>query len=195
MWLRFLLSFSSTPGLFHLSSDCVQMILPGFASVPICPEGSLELWLTGGLDGQLGAWQYCDEIVWEWGDLVRTVEETKSFRDSRPWFLAHPFGRNLQVGLMGQVSHSVLSDSLWSHGLYLTRLLCPWNSPSKNTGVGCHFLLQGTFLTQGSNPGLLHCRQIFYHLSYQGSLPGLMGAISKDLKFSIGNQWRGCISQ
>ena len=41
--------------------------------------------------------------------------------------------------------------------------------PGKNTGVGCHFLLQGIFLTQGSNPGLLHCRQILYHLSYWGS--------------------------
>ena len=33
--------------------------------------------------------------------------------------------------------------------------------------MGCHFLLQGIFLTQGSNPGLLHCRQILYHLSYR----------------------------
>ena len=40
-----------------------------------------------------------------------------------------------------------------------TRLLPPWDSPGKYTGVGCHFLLQGIFLTQGSNPGLLHCRQ------------------------------------
>ena len=39
----------------------------------------------------------------------------------------------------------------------------------KNTGVGCHFLLQGVFLTQGLNPGLLHCRRILYHLSHQGS--------------------------
>ena len=39
----------------------------------------------------------------------------------------------------------------------------------QDTGVGCHFLLQGIFLTQGSNPGLLHCRQIVYHLSHQGS--------------------------
>ena len=38
--------------------------------------------------------------------------------------------------------------------------------PGKNTGVGCHFLLQGIFLTQGLNPGLLHCRKILYHLSY-----------------------------
>ena len=47
------------------------------------------------------------------------------------------------------------------------RLLCPWNSPGRNDGVGSHFLLQGTFLTQGSNTSLLHCRQILYHLSHQ----------------------------
>ena len=41
--------------------------------------------------------------------------------------------------------------------------------PGKNTGVGCHALLQGIFPTQGSNLGLLHCRQILYHLSHQGS--------------------------
>ena len=49
------------------------------------------------------------------------------------------------------------------------RVLCPWNSPGKNTGVGCHSLLQGLFPAQGSNPGLLYCRQIFYHLSHWGS--------------------------
>ena len=43
--------------------------------------------------------------------------------------------------------------------------LCPWKSPGKNTGVACHFLFQGIFPTQGSNPGLLHCRQILYCLS------------------------------
>ena len=67
------------------------------------------------------------------------------------------------------VSHSVVSDSLRPHGLEPTRLLCPWNSPGKNTGVVSHFFLRGIFLTQGSNLGLLHCRQILYHLSYQGS--------------------------
>ena len=60
------------------------------------------------------------------------------------------------------VSCSVLSDSLRPHGLYPARLLCPWNSPGKNTGVGCHALLQEIFLTQGSNLGLLHCGQILY---------------------------------
>ena len=67
------------------------------------------------------------------------------------------------------VSRSVMSHSLQPLGLWLTRVLCPWDSPDKNTGVSCHFLLQGIFLYQGSNPGLLHCRQISYHLSYQGS--------------------------
>ena len=51
----------------------------------------------------------------------------------------------------------------------LASLLCPWNSPGKNTGMGNHSLLQGIFLTQGLNCGLLYCRQILYHLSYQGS--------------------------
>ena len=60
-----------------------------------------------------------------------------------------------------------MSSSLRSHGLQLARLLCPWNSPGKNTGVGCHPLLQSNFPSQGSNPGLLHCRQILYHLSYR----------------------------
>ena len=45
------------------------------------------------------------------------------------------------------------------------------DSPGKNTGVGCHALLQGTFPTQGSNPGLPHCRQILYCLSHQGIQP------------------------
>ena len=49
------------------------------------------------------------------------------------------------------------------------RLLRPWDFPGKNTGVGCHFLLQRIFPTQGSNPGLLHCRQRLYGLSHQGS--------------------------
>ena len=66
------------------------------------------------------------------------------------------------------VSHSVVSDSLRPHGLQLTKLLCPLNSPGKNTGAGCHFCLHGIFLTQGSNPGLLNCGWILYHLSHQG---------------------------
>ena len=60
-------------------------------------------------------------------------------------------------------SRSVVSDSLWHHGLY-----SPCNSPGQNTGVGSSSLLQGIFLTQESNLGLLHYMQILYQLSYQG---------------------------
>ena len=64
------------------------------------------------------------------------------------------------------VSHSVVSDSLRPHGLYPARLLCP---SGKNTRVSSHFLLQGIFLNQGSNPGFPHCGQFLYCLSHQGS--------------------------
>ena len=66
------------------------------------------------------------------------------------------------------VSRSVMSDSLQPHGEQPFRLLCPWDFPGKNTGVGCHSLLQGIFLTQGLNLGLLRCREILYCLSHQG---------------------------
>ena len=58
-----------------------------------------------------------------------------------------------------------LGLTLRPYGLWPARLLCPWNSSGKNTGVGCHSLLQGIFPNQGLNPGLPHCRQILYHLS------------------------------
>ena len=63
------------------------------------------------------------------------------------------------------VSHSVMSDSLRPHGLYPTRLLCPWDSPGKNTGEGGHSLLQGILPSQELNVGLPYCRQILYPLS------------------------------
>ena len=61
----------------------------------------------------------------------------------------------LWVSVWVSESHLVTSNSLQPHGLWPTRLLSPWNSSGKNTGVGCHFLLQGIFLTQGSNLRLL----------------------------------------
>ena len=59
----------------------------------------------------------------------------------------------------------VVSDSLRYYGLYLGRLFCPWDSPDKNTGVVCHFLLQGIFLIE-IEPVFL----IFLHWQ-AGSLP------------------------
>ena len=69
---------------------------------------------------------------------------------------------------------SVISDSLCPHGLQPATLLCPWNFPGKNTGVGCHFLLQGIFPTQVLNHCLLHLlpwQAGSLPLSHLGSLP------------------------
>ena len=77
---------------------------------------------------------------------------------------------------LGALPHELSEQHLYTHAksLQLCLTLCDpmdssppdfsahWGSPGKNTGVGCHFLLQGIFLTQGSNLGLLHCRQIPY---------------------------------
>ena len=68
---------------------------------------------------------------------------------------------------------SVVSDSMGSCGLLPARLLFPWDSPGKNTGAGCHFLLQGVFPTQRLSSRLLRlvlCNQVLYPLSHPGSL-------------------------
>ena len=72
-------------------------------------------------------------------------------------------------------------DSLWPHGLY-----SPWNSPGQNTGVGSLSLLQGIFPTQGSNPGLPHCRWLLYQLSHKRS-PGILEWVA--YPFSRGSSW------
>ena len=79
--------------------------------------------------------------------------------------------------------HFIWSEVKWSEVKSLSHVqlfATPWTVayqapqsmgfPGKSTGVGCHFLLQGIIPTQGSNLGLLHCRQMLYHLNYQGSL-------------------------
>ena len=63
----------------------------------------------------------------------------------------------------------IMSESLRPHGLWPTRLFYPWDPPGKDTGVSCLSLLQGIFMAQGLNLGLLHCSWILYHLSQQGS--------------------------
>ena len=67
--------------------------------------------------------------------------------------------------------------------------LCPWNSPGKNTWVGSHPLLQGIFLTQRSNPGLLHCRQILYYVSHERSVDWLEKTVM--LETTEGRKKRG----
>ena len=75
------------------------------------------------------------------------------------------FRTGMMCACVRMLSSSVMSDSPQSC-LQPTRLLCPWDSPEKNTGVGHRFLLQGIFLTQGSKPNL----SCFLHWQ-AGSLP------------------------
>ena len=92
------------------------------------------------------------------------------------------------------VSCSVVFNSLQPHGLQSSRLLCPWDSPGKNIGVGCHFFLQEIFLTQEVNPHLLSPPALQANslpLSHQGS-PDFQyryNAKKCDLVFCI-NQFR-----
>ena len=68
---------------------------------------------------------------------------------------------------------SVIANSLWPHGPQPARLLCPWDYPGKNIGVGCQALLQAIFPTQGSNLHLLclrHCGQNLYHWATREAL-------------------------
>ena len=79
--------------------------------------------------------------------------------------------QNEQVFVAVCVSHSVVSDLLWPYGLYP-----PGSSRHRilrqDTGGGCHSLLQRIFPTQGSNPGLLHCRQTLYCVSHNRAWEG-----------------------
>ena len=79
-----------------------------------------------------------------------------------------PFSAPFSPCKSGSATHSVMSDSAtpWTAA---HQALLSWDSPGKNTGVGCHSLLQRIFPNQGSNLDLPHCRQILYCLSHQGS--------------------------
>ena len=96
--------------------------------------------------------------------------------------------RSLQQ-ICAVLSRSVMSDSLRPHGLKPTRLFCLWDSPGKNTGVGCHVLLQRILPTQELNPGFLHCQQILYCLSHQGSPTRNRTIILKSLKYCEKPKW------
>ena len=92
-------------------------------------------------------------------------------------------------------SRSVVSDSLRPHGLQPTRLLGPWDFPGENTGVGCHFLLQGICPTQGLSPHLLcllHCRRCFTRWATEDSMYTLTPPV---LHVETAPKGRGPLSQ
>ena len=74
--------------------------------------------------------------------------------------------------------------TLLPHGLQPARLLCPQNSPGKNSGVGCHFPLQGIIPTPALNPLLSHCGQILYCLIYYRTSNWLSQISSRNLSSS-----------
>ena len=102
-------------------------------------------------------WVWINSGSWWWTGRPGVLRFIGSQRVGHDWAteLTDFTGKQLKVK-QSEVTQSCLT--LWPHGLQPTRLLHPSNFLSKSTGVGCHFLLQGIFLTQGSNPGLLHCR-------------------------------------
>ena len=83
---------------------------------------------------------------------------------------------------VSEVKAAQLCLTLRPHRLQPTRLLCPWDSPGKNTGVGYHFILQGIFPARGLNLGLSHCRQVCHLLSHRG---GELGGESRGQQAGI----------
>ena len=109
----------------------------------------------------------CLAVTWGWEDQEADVCSLLTVTLWKPWMLSRIW--------------------LWPHELQPTRLLCPWDFPGKNSGMDCHFLLQGIFPTQGYNPCLLwflNCRQILYHwaTSYV-----IIGKVS--LSISLSTKW------
>ena len=114
---------------------------------------------------RLDFWAIFSHNNWSTGQKVQLLHP--NVRERTPWEVERE-----------SVSYSIMSNSWQPHGLYSTWLMCPWGSLSKNIGAGCQFLLQGIFLTQGSNRGLPHCRQIHYPSEAPGShLPWLTGVL------------------
>ena len=118
------------------------------------------------------------------------TEWSKSDRERQiSYDIAHMWNLKKMVCVF---SRSVMSDSLWSLGLPSTPV--HGDSPGKYIGVDCHALLLRFFPTQGSNPGLLHCRWILQHMSHQGSSWNRVTDVGKKRKFTkeerrVGINW------
>ena len=106
-----------------------------------------------------------DKTEWlNWTELAQMDPRVSNLRSSRAFvFPSYPFSYSyscydfpFNLWLLLLYVCSVMFDSLRPHGLWPTKLLCLWNFPGKNTGVVCHFFLQGIFLNRESNPCFLH---------------------------------------
>ena len=144
--------------LFHLWPECLSNLL-------IYTQNKQQNWdPKSGMSDPRAFWlSNVFLIVMSWkvgtGRVWRTWTEPSTLKH-----ILH-FIKWKKVKLLVSQSCPTLSDPMDCSPPGYMEFLCPWNSPGKNTGVGCHSLLQGIFPTQGSNLGLLHCRQIIYCLS------------------------------
>ena len=139
-------------------------------SFPVLPLNLFSLWtsiiytrkgvlLSHKKEGDLAP---CDHMEGPWGHYAK-------------WNMSDRVSKDCMILLMVEVEVKVAQscpDSLPPRGLYGS-----WNSPGQNTGVDSLSLLQGIFLTQGSNSGLPHCRWILYQLSHKGRPISLIGGI------------------
>ena len=123
-----------------------------------------QRWWGGQLSlGPLTFWYHRTE--WTNRTMELGVEDLKGFSEPSRYPLS---GQVLEE--KWSVSHSVMLDALWPHGLYVARQAPPSIGFSRQEyWRGCHSLLQGICPIQRLNLGLLHCRQILYCLSHQGS--------------------------
>ena len=110
-------------------------------------------WLENPMDK--GAWRaspWGHKSKTRLGDKTTTMPKMNLAMDLTPFTkINSKETTDLNVKLKTTKSCAQLCQTLGPHRLWPARLFCPWNFPGKNTGVDCHFLLQGIFQTQGSN--------------------------------------------
>ena len=170
-----------------LQDSCLENSMDREAQWATCPQGCKESDMSEGTQHT----QACTLPVVHTTILKpqKALSGIRSDITGKEWYSSQKVNGPLSTCLL---SRSVLSDFLQPHELQPTRLLSPWDFPGKNTGVSCHFLLQGIFPTQGSNPRLLHlqhCQEDSLSLCHLGSpkrtarkkLPQQLGFLKKHL--------------
>ena len=139
-------------GSFPVQGSDVSSLSRVGRCVPLAPCG--KIFLTQGSNQGL---PHCGQVLYH-----------LSHQGSSPQFFHQVWSKTSFIkALCVCVSYSVMSDSLWPHGLWPTRLLCPWNSPGKNTGEGSQAFFRGSPQPRDwtcIGGWILNC------LSYQGSL-------------------------
>ena len=147
-------------------SQCAHRSLPPLLPLPLCsiflyhspPSTPLPRFLV---------YQSTPNGRWVRGSLeTKMIKEILDLWVGGRWGAGH---HSLLLLLVLFLTQQVLSDSLATPWTITRQVPCPWDLPGKNTGMGCHFLLQGIFLTQGWNPHLLHWQVDSFPLSHQGS--------------------------